>query len=95
MVQLWVQLYVFPLKRRCIFPSRPRIVFKFQSAFRAFYQRAHLNLNLPKGGMLTPRYNLQVASMFPERIDKMILDGVQNPHQYYHSPAYVHFRVIK
>ncbi|KAF4631629.1 hypothetical protein G7Y89_g6499 [Cudoniella acicularis] len=28
-----------------------------------------------------------VASMFPERIDKMILDGVQNPHQYYHSLA--------
>ena len=27
--------------------------------------------------------------MFPEKIDKMILDGVQNPHQYYNSPAYV------
>lgn len=28
-----------------------------------------------------------VASMFPEKIDRMILDGVQNPHQYYNSPA--------
>jgi hypothetical protein len=29
--------------------------------------------------------------MFPERIDKMVLDGVQNPYQYYRSPAYVSF----
>jgi hypothetical protein len=36
---------------------------------------------------LTPGVDFQVASMFPERIDKMILDGVQNPRQYYHSPA--------
>ncbi|KAK3360706.1 Alpha/Beta hydrolase protein [Lasiosphaeria hispida] len=28
-----------------------------------------------------------VAAMFPERIDKAILDGVQNPHDYYHSHA--------
>ncbi|KAK0716379.1 TAP-like protein-domain-containing protein [Lasiosphaeris hirsuta] len=28
-----------------------------------------------------------VAVMFPERVDKVILDGVQNPHDYYHSPA--------
>lgn len=28
-----------------------------------------------------------VAAMFPERIDKMVLDGVQNPHQYYHAAA--------
>lgn len=28
-----------------------------------------------------------VAAMFPDRIDKMVLDGVQNPHDYYHSPA--------
>lgn len=28
-----------------------------------------------------------VAAMFPDRIDKMILDGVQNPHQYYHAHA--------
>ncbi|OBT66462.1 hypothetical protein VE03_03590 [Pseudogymnoascus sp. 23342-1-I1] len=27
------------------------------------------------------------AAMFPDRIDKMILDGVQNPHDYYHSLA--------
>ncbi|CAG8954495.1 hypothetical protein HYFRA_00004408 [Hymenoscyphus fraxineus] len=28
-----------------------------------------------------------VAAMFPERIDRIILDGVQNPHQYYHAAA--------
>lgn len=27
--------------------------------------------------------------MFPERIDKLIIDGVQNPHEYYHAWAYV------
>ncbi len=27
--------------------------------------------------------------MFPEKIDKMILDGVQNPHQYYNSASCV------
>lgn len=27
------------------------------------------------------------AAMFPDRIDKMILDGVQNPHEYYHALA--------
>lgn len=26
-----------------------------------------------------------VAAMFPERVDKIILDGVQNPHEYYHA----------
>ncbi|KNG89214.1 hypothetical protein ANOM_002152 [Aspergillus nomiae NRRL 13137] len=26
-----------------------------------------------------------VASMFPDRMDKVILDGVQNPHEYYHG----------
>jgi len=26
-----------------------------------------------------------VAAMFPDRIDKMILDGVQNPHEYHHA----------
>ncbi|KAK0639542.1 TAP-like protein-domain-containing protein [Cercophora newfieldiana] len=26
-----------------------------------------------------------VGAMFPDRIDKMILDGVQNPHEYYHA----------
>ncbi|KAH8689176.1 TAP-like protein-domain-containing protein [Talaromyces proteolyticus] len=26
-----------------------------------------------------------LVSMFPEKIDKVILDGVQNPHEYYHS----------
>lgn len=30
--------------------------------------------------------------MFPERIDKMILDGVQNPHEYYHAHAYAFLR---
>jgi len=25
--------------------------------------------------------------MFPEKVDKMIIDGVQNPHDYYHSHA--------
>ncbi|KAJ5749485.1 hypothetical protein N7533_006513 [Penicillium manginii] len=28
-----------------------------------------------------------VAAMFPDRMDKIILDGVQNPHEYYHSTA--------
>ncbi|RYP37233.1 hypothetical protein DL767_003052 [Monosporascus sp. MG133] len=28
-----------------------------------------------------------VAAMFPDRVDKMILDGVQNPHEYYHAFA--------
>lgn len=28
-----------------------------------------------------------VAAMFPDRIDKMILDGVVNPHLYYHGKA--------
>ncbi|KAI1139197.1 alpha/beta-hydrolase [Hypoxylon sp. FL0543] len=28
-----------------------------------------------------------IAAMFPDRIDKMILDGVQNPHEYYHAQA--------
>ncbi|RYP62594.1 hypothetical protein DL771_009673 [Monosporascus sp. 5C6A] len=28
-----------------------------------------------------------VAAMFPDRVDKMIMDGVQNPHEYYHALA--------
>jgi pimeloyl-ACP methyl ester carboxylesterase len=28
-----------------------------------------------------------VAAMFPERVDKLILDGVQNPHEYWHALA--------
>lgn len=28
-----------------------------------------------------------LAAMFPERIDRMILDGVLNPHEYYNSLA--------
>ncbi|KAH6695059.1 TAP-like protein-domain-containing protein [Plectosphaerella plurivora] len=28
-----------------------------------------------------------LASMFPERVDRMIIDGVQNPHEYYHAFA--------
>ncbi|KEF52561.1 uncharacterized protein A1O9_11404 [Exophiala aquamarina CBS 119918] len=28
-----------------------------------------------------------VTAMFPERVDKVILDGVQNPHEYYHAIA--------
>lgn len=27
--------------------------------------------------------------MFPDRIDKMVIDAVQNPHEYYHDHAYV------
>ncbi|KAI4861219.1 alpha/beta-hydrolase [Hypoxylon rubiginosum] len=27
------------------------------------------------------------AAMFPDRVEKMILDGVQNPHDYYHEQA--------
>lgn len=30
-----------------------------------------------------------VASMFPDRVDKFVIDGVQNPHEYYHALAYV------
>ena len=26
-----------------------------------------------------------IAAMFPDRIGKMILDGVLNPHEYWHS----------
>ncbi|OTA55087.1 alpha/beta-hydrolase [Hypoxylon sp. EC38] len=28
-----------------------------------------------------------LAAMFPDRIERMILDGVQNPHEYYHAQA--------
>jgi len=28
-----------------------------------------------------------VTAMFPERVDKVVLDGVQNPHDYYHAIA--------
>ncbi|RYP49095.1 hypothetical protein DL768_005092 [Monosporascus sp. mg162] len=28
-----------------------------------------------------------VAAMFPDRVDKMIMDAVQNPHEYYHALA--------
>ena len=35
-----------------------------------------------------------VASMFPDRIDKLILDGVQNPHEYYHAQAYVPLHLV-
>ncbi|KAI2471100.1 alpha/beta-hydrolase [Annulohypoxylon bovei var. microspora] len=28
-----------------------------------------------------------IAAMFPDRIERMILDGVQNPHEYYHARA--------
>lgn len=27
------------------------------------------------------------AAMFPYRIGRMVLDGVQNPHEYYHAQA--------
>jgi pimeloyl-ACP methyl ester carboxylesterase len=30
-----------------------------------------------------------VASLYPERIDRLVLDGVQNPHEYYFDRAYV------
>lgn len=30
-----------------------------------------------------------VTAMFPDRVDKVILDAVQNPHEYYHAHAYV------
>jgi len=26
-----------------------------------------------------------VAALFPDRIDRIVIDGVQNIHQYYHS----------
>ena len=25
------------------------------------------------------------AAMFPDKIERMIIDGVQNPHEYYHA----------
>jgi pimeloyl-ACP methyl ester carboxylesterase len=28
-----------------------------------------------------------LAAMFPEKIERLIIDGVQNPHEYYHSQA--------
>ncbi|KAK1758989.1 hypothetical protein QBC47DRAFT_436436 [Echria macrotheca] len=28
-----------------------------------------------------------LAAMFPDRIDRMVIDGVQNPHEYYHAQA--------
>lgn len=28
--------------------------------------------------------------MFPDKVDKVILDGVQNPHEYYWAYEYVH-----
>lgn len=42
------------------------------------------------------------AAMFPDRIDKVILDGVMNAHEYYHSVGYdslfqitsLYFRVL-
>jgi hypothetical protein len=30
---------------------------------------------------------MTVAAMFPERVDKLIIDGVQNPHEYWHALA--------
>lgn len=27
--------------------------------------------------------------MFPDKVDKVVLDGVQNPHEYYNAYAYV------
>lgn len=30
-----------------------------------------------------------LISMFPDKVDKVILDGVQNPHEYYNAYAYV------
>lgn len=26
-----------------------------------------------------------IASIFPDRMDRVVLDGVVNPHEYYHS----------
>jgi len=26
-----------------------------------------------------------VAAMFPDRMDRVVIDGVQNPHLYYHG----------
>jgi pimeloyl-ACP methyl ester carboxylesterase len=28
-----------------------------------------------------------VAAMFPDRIDRIVLDGVENPHEYYYDMA--------
>lgn len=33
--------------------------------------------------------------MFPDKIDKVVLDGVQNPHEYYHSFTYVRYGMLK
>jgi pimeloyl-ACP methyl ester carboxylesterase len=28
-----------------------------------------------------------LAAMFPDKIDKLLIDGVQNPHEYYRAHA--------
>jgi hypothetical protein len=33
--------------------------------------------------------------MFPDRIDKMILDGVQNPQEYYNGNVYVPLHIAR
>lgn len=30
------------------------------------------------------------AALFPDRMDKVILDGVMNVHEYYHKSGYAH-----
>lgn len=44
-------------------------------------------MNLALGLSYGTTLGATAASMFPERIDRMIIDGVQNPHEYYHAHA--------
>lgn len=30
-----------------------------------------------------------LVAMFPDKVERVVLDGVQNPHEYYHAYAYV------
>ena len=41
----------------------------------------HIGLGISYGTLL----GATVISMFPDRVDKVILDGVVNAHEYYHG----------
>ena len=51
------------------------------------YNRDRLHLNLRLGFSYGTTLGATFVSMFPDKIDKVILDGVQNPHEYYHAFA--------
>lgn len=43
------------------------------------------NICVPLGFSYGTALGSTVAAMFPDRVDKLILDGVMNPHQYFNS----------